>query len=124
MSTEQDTEQTDMCILALGARLAPVGQPLATGSFVHLSYCSVSWKEGEEGKERREKEGEEGKERREKKGEEGKGGRVRKVNTPSLTNLGFHLLHVIQPCSPLFTGAWLMGLCTASPVGECEGVRV
>ena len=62
-----NTEQTDMCILALGARLAPVGQPLATGSFVHLSYCSVSWKEGEE--------------------REGGGGerrRVRKVNTPSV----------------------------------------
>ena len=109
MSTEQDTEQTDMCILALGAWLAPVGQPLATGSFVHLSYCSVSWKEGEEGKER---EGEEGKQC----------GTM--WCTYSLTNLGLHLLHVIQPRPPLFTGAWLMGLCTASPVGECEGVRV
>ena len=46
------------------------------------------------------------------------------VHTYSLTNLGLHLLHVIQPRPPLFTGAWLMGLCTASPVGECEGVRV
>ena len=41
----------------------------------------------------------------------------------SLTNLWFHLLHVTQPHLPLFTGARLMGLSTASPVGECEAVR-